>query len=171
MIKINPSSNEIIDFLTGESKMKQLMIISTLTIALTGCMPKMHTVSPKIEGKVVDAKTGKPLSGVRVGLKQTHLNGWFTMEGKRELGIGTPMGGVWRLPSVMLPVSKKGYRDTYCQCNGLSNTLYGCTNVTIALIPLGENVSDTMIKSTQSDNFSCQIIEKVEFSEVTDKHK
>ena len=138
---------------------------------LTGCVPKIHTISPQIEGRVVDATTGKPLKGVQIGSKQTDVNGRFTIEGKREMGIGTPMGGVWKLPTVIVPVLKKGYRNAYCRCSGLSNNIYGCTNITIALIPLGENVLDTIIKSTQSDHFSCQIIERTGVSEVAHKHK
>lgn len=151
--------------------MKQIMMMGILIMSLTGCVPKMHTVSPQIEGSVVDAKTENPLMGVQVGSKRTDVNGRFTIEGKREMGIGTPMGGVWKLPTVVLPVSKKGYRNIYCRCSGLSNNVYGCTNVTIALIPVGENVLKNTVKSTQSDTFSCQIIERAGFSEVAHKHK
>ena len=140
--------------------MKRLLIIGILIMTLTGCVPKMHTVSPQIEGRVVDAVTGKPMKEVQVGSKRTDPNGRFAIEGKKEMGIGTPMGGVWKLPTVMVPVSKKGYRDIYCKCSGLSNNIYGCTNVTISLVPLDKNLSGSMIKSTQNDNFSCQIIEK-----------
>ena len=159
-MKINHNQITIIHILRMGSKMKQLMMMSILIMSLTGCVPKMHTVSPQIEGKVVDAKTGKPLSGAQVALKHTNLNGRFVIEGKRELGIGTPMGGVWRLPTIMVPVWKKGYKGIYCQCSGLSNNIYGCTNVTIALMPLDKNVTNDMIKSTQNDNFSCRTVER-----------
>lgn len=113
------------------------LTMAILTIVFTGCIPKMHTVSPQIEGRVIDAKTGKPLSGVQVGSTQTNLNGEFFIEGKKELGIGTPMGGVWRLPTLNVPVSKQGYKSTYCECSGYSNS-EGCKDMTIELTPLAE---------------------------------
>ncbi len=115
--------------------MKRLAVVGLSALTLTGCIPKMHTVSPQIEGKVVDAKTGKPLSGVHVGTKQTDQNGKFIIEGKKKMGIGTPMGGVWRLPTLNVPISKKGYKSTYYSCSSYSN-VDGCTNLTISLTPL-----------------------------------
>ena len=137
---------------------KNLILI--LLFVFSGCVPKIHTVIPKIEGKVIDIVTKKPIENVTIGSIKTNKDGKFSLDGKKELGIGTPMGGVWKLPTVMVPVSKKGYRNVYCQCSGLSNNIYGCTNVTIALTPLGENVLENIEKSTQNDDFSCQIVKR-----------
>ena len=140
----------------------RFIVAGVSMLVLAGCAPKMHTVAPQIEGRVVDGVTGKPLSGVQVGSKRTDMNGRFIIEGKEELGIGTPMGGVWKLPTVLVPVSKKGYKETYCQCSGLSNNIYGCTNVTIALVPVARTPLDNKVSSTKRDNFSCQAIKREE---------
>ena len=146
----------------GTNTINRFIVTGVSMLALAGCVPKMHTVTPQIEGRVVDGVTGKPLSGVQVGSKRTDLNGRFIIEGKEEMGIGTPMGGVWKLPTVLVPVSKKGYKETYCQCSGLSNNIYGCTNVTIALAPIGNSNLDNRVDSREHDSFSCHIVEKVE---------
>ena len=146
--------------------MKQFMILWILTMLLLGCVPKKHIVSPQMEGRVFDAMTKNPLSGVKVGSKQTNVNGHFIIESQKELGIVTPMGGVWRLPTVMLPISKKGYKKIYCTCETLNIDTYGCSNVTIALVPLDKNnLSDTLLESTQNDNFSCKKINKIKITE------
>ena len=139
--------------------MKKLVILGLSASLFLGCVPKMHTVLPQISGRVVDAVSGKPLGGVEVGSAQTNPKGRFVIEGKKELGIGTPMGGVWRLPTILVPVSKKGYRNIYCKCSGLSNNIYVCTDVTIALLPSNTKViSEVIKKSTQNDFFSCETI-------------
>ena len=147
-------------FYVEESKMKQLIMIGILIISLTGCVPKMHTVSPQIEGRVVDVKTGKPLTHVAVGKTYTNDNGKFIINAKKVMGVATPMGGMWRLPTIVVPVFKKGYIHTACRCSGMSNSIYGCSNVTIALTPKEYTNFKPIIQSTHSDTFSCQNIRR-----------
>ena len=111
--------------------MKYFFIIF-LVYFVSGCVPKIQTVEPEIEGKVVDAQTHQPLAGVSVGSVRTDEQGKFFIEGKKELGIGTTMGGVWRLPAIMLLIEKDGYQSTTYVCEILS-TQDGCYDVEIEL--------------------------------------
>jgi len=108
------------------------LFIPFLFLLLTGCIPKTHTISPTIEGVVLDAKSNQPLANVQVGNQLTNSQGEFLIEGETELGIGTPMGGIWNLPTVIIRVSKKGYQPSSYECGILSNQK-GCFGVVIKL--------------------------------------
>ena len=103
-----------------------------LILSLSGCIPKTHTASPSIEGVVLDAKTNQPIANVQVGSQLTDSNGKFFIEGETELGIGTPMGGVWSLPTVIIRITKEGYQSSSYECSILS-TQKGCFDVVIKL--------------------------------------
>ncbi len=136
--------------------MKNFFLMIVL-FALNGCVPKMHTTLPAIEGKVVDAVTHTPLSGVEVGGEVTNKNGEFYLDGEKTLGVGTPMGGVWKVPVVYLKVSKEGYHSMSCQCESFS-TQDGCLNVEIVLIPLQKKIDKIELQKEET-GFSCQLIE------------
>jgi len=108
-----------------------------LLLLLTGCIPKTHTISPTIEGVVLDAKSNQPLENVHVGSQLTNNKGQFFIEGKTKLGIGTPMGGIWKVPTMIIRVTKDGYQPTYYECSILS-TQKGCFDVTIKLQKIRE---------------------------------
>ena len=114
--------------------MRHLFIIFT-AIFITACVPKTHIISPAIEGKVIDAQTKYPISGVRVGSTLTDKDGKFYIEANKELGVGTTMGGVWRLPAMVVKVEKAGYKPDYYICDAL-NTQEGCFDVVIKLYRL-----------------------------------
>ena len=106
--------------------------ISLFLLLLTGCIPKTHTLFPTIEGVVLDAKNNQPLANVQVGSQLTNSSGEFLIEGETELGIGTPMGGIWRLPTMIIRVIKEGYAPSSYECSILS-TQKGCFDVVIEL--------------------------------------
>lgn len=141
--------------------MKRLVLVITTTILLSGCVPKTYTVSQQIKGKVLDATTKKPLSGVKIASVETDAKGRFFLKAKKEFGIGTPMGGVWKLPDMTVPIAKRGYKKIYCRCESTSNDSVGCTDVTIALEPVKKSETNIMIQSTRTENFSCHTIGEV----------
>ena len=110
----------------------QSLLIPFIFLLLTGCIPKTHTISPTIEGVVLDAKSNQPLANVQVGSQLTNSQGEFLIKGETELGIATPMGGIWRLPTVIIRVTKEGYESSSYECSIL-NTQKGCFNVRIKL--------------------------------------
>jgi len=140
------------------NRVKQIVPVAVLLFSFTGCVPKMHTTSPAVEGKVLDSVTHEPLKAVQVGGAITDRDGRFFLEGEKELGIGTPMGGVWRLPAVMMKVSKKGYHPVYCTCESFS-TQEGCTDVVIEMIPLSQKAENVQWRKEET-GFSCRPIIK-----------
>jgi hypothetical protein len=105
---------------------------SLFLLLLTGCIPKTHTISPTIEGVVLDAKSGQLLANVQVGSQLTNSKGQFLIERKTELGIATLMGGIWRVPTMIISITKEGYEPSSYACSILS-TQKGCFNVLIEL--------------------------------------
>jgi len=114
-----------------ESKLKYFYLFFTLFF-LIGCSIKTYTVSPAIEGKVIDLVSKKPLENVNVGGVLTDKNGKFYIKGERKATIGTTMGGIWRVPVVIMRVTKAGYKPTSLQCDVLS-TQEGCFDVVVKL--------------------------------------
>jgi len=120
------------------------IFVMVVMIVLSGCVPKMHTLSPAVEGKVIDADTGEALENVkieseiilenkkRVQNSLTDRNGVFHIDGERSLGIGTLMGGIWMLPVKTVSFSKKGYNANYYGCE-IYNTQDGCYGLTIKM--------------------------------------
>ncbi len=111
--------------------MSHFFIIFTV-IFITACAPKTHIISPAIEGKVIDALTKRPIKGAIVGTVLTDKDGRFYIKAKKELGVGTTMGGVWRLPVMIVKAEKDGYESDYYACDVL-NTQEGCFDVVIKL--------------------------------------
>ena len=136
--------------------MKKIVILIVL-IVFTGCIPKMHTVVPKIEGKVIDSITKQPIKDVKVDSVKTNKDGVFSLDGKKELGVGTVMGGVWRVTPRMVVVSQKNYHKMYCTCKILS-TQDGCLDVVIELFP--EEKSVVSYSQNKSKSFTCNIVKK-----------
>lgn len=133
--------------------MKKYLIMTVLLLVITGCVPKTHLVSPAIEGRIIDAQTKHPLSEVEIGPVLTDDKGHFMIKGEKELGIGTPMGGIWKVPSLMVRVRKRGYKTMYCSCDALS-TEDGCTNVTVLLYP-ADNRGINNIGAYSYNGFKC----------------
>ena len=85
----------------------------------SGCAPKYKVKSPSISARVLDAKTGKPICDVIVsGSVNTDKNGYFLIPKESELGIGTVMGGVYRI-SREINLVKNGYIPVTCVCDVL----------------------------------------------------
>jgi len=105
-----------------------------IAAALTGCLPKLLCRYPGIDGWVVDARSGRAIEGAKVGSVTTDREGRFVLEGEKELGVATTMGGVRRLPSRLFLVKKEGYRTLSCICESLG-TAPGCHEVRIAMNP------------------------------------
>ena len=104
---------------------------------LTACVPKVHTTLPSVEGTITDLNSHKPLEGVRIDRSiQSDRNGHFVLAEKSELGIGTPMGGIWHI-SRNFKVEQEGYIPLACNCDVL-NSNGGCTEVHIPLIKISE---------------------------------
>ena len=113
---------------------KHLIVIIFLLL-FSGCIPKVHTTIPTVEGKIIDAKTNLPIENADIESSDLKIksdqNGQFTLTGKKELGIGTLMGGLWRIQHIFR-ISKKGYHSLSCQCDIL-NTKEGCFNIKVPL--------------------------------------
>ncbi len=112
--------------------MIKYFFLPILIIFISACAPKVHTLSPTIEGKVIDAASGKPLADAKVGNTTTNQKGRFFIKGKKELGIGTTMGGVWKIPLKIIKIVKKGYKPASFACDIL-NTQDGCFDIVIKL--------------------------------------
>jgi hypothetical protein len=126
---------------------------------ITGCIPKIQTLTPLVSGVVVDAQSGKGLSGVVVAPNRSEHNGAFLIEGEQKLGIGTPTGGMWRLPTLLFEAKKEGYHPLYCQCES-TNIQKGCEDVIIRLVPLKSSVLSDY-KFGEGRGFSCQLFHHV----------
>jgi len=135
--------------------MKRYFTMIVLLLGITGCVPKTHPVSPTIVGRIVDARTKQPLSDVEIGSVLTDDKGYFMIKGEKELGIGTPMGGMWKVPSLIVRVSKTGYKTMYCSCDALS-TEEGCINVTVLLYPVGISIAND-IRPRSHNGFECHM--------------
>jgi hypothetical protein len=138
---------------TGKLK-KLLSSMSTAALLVTGCVPKMHTTAPSVEGVVIDVGTGLPVASARFGKKiMTDAKGHFLIAAEKELGIGTPIGGIWEI-SRSFTVRKQGYLPMNCSCT-ISNTSAGCRNVVIGMIPVSMKIRNTREQSAHSEFFTC----------------
>jgi hypothetical protein len=131
---------------------KYLIILPTLLL-FSGCIPKIQTTIPAVEGQIVDAKTNQPITYVKIGNSKHKVksdqNGHFTLKGEKELVIATVMGGLWRIKHSFF-ISKQGYYPLFCECDVL-NTRSGCYNLTIPLTKIGNNT----VKSYHEDGLTC----------------
>jgi hypothetical protein len=66
-----------------------------IILIFNGCIPKIVTISPAIDGIVIDKATNKRLKDVTVGSSKTNKNGFYTIDSKTKLGIATTMGGIF----------------------------------------------------------------------------
>ncbi len=120
---------------------------------LSGCVPKVHTTVPAIEGKIIDKDTKAPIEGIVLSKNiQTDIKGHFILPAKTELGIGTPMGGLWYISRSFI-IRKEGYHSLRCICEVLNNNA-DCTDVVISMSKEGSscnpnhNIQSSMLQCT-----------------------
>lgn len=123
-----------------------------LALLLNGCVPKVKTTVPSVEGKVIHSITNQPIADVNIsGTYSTDKNGHFMIPETQEVSIGTPMGGIWMI-SRLFSIQKEGYIPLSCTCETLNSSGY-CTNVTISLTPKNERITRKSI--SVSSKVSC----------------
>jgi len=123
-----------------------MKFLSTILIGflLSGCIPKVKTSVPTVEGKVIHSITKQPIADVTIsGAIKTDKNGYFLIPKKSELGIGTPMGGLWRIQRSFI-VKKEGYTPLSCTCDVLNSSGY-CNNVIIPLTSKDKSIKRALI--------------------------
>ena len=135
--------------------MKKLLLGSLCMIALflSSCVPKTHTTVPSIEGYIIDKNTKEPIEDIVLS-KNTYTNkeGHFLFPSETELGINTPMGGLWHI-SRSFTVRKEGYTSLSCTCDVLNNST-GCIDVVIPLTKK-EVPSLAQMNSIESNMLRC----------------
>jgi hypothetical protein len=128
-------------------------MLTTTLFLFSGCIPKMQTIIPTVEGQIIDAKTNQPVTYVNIENPKHKVKsdqkGHFILRGEKELGIATVMGGLWRIKHSFF-ISKKGYYPLSCECDVL-NTRSGCYDLTIPLTKVGNNT----VKSYHEDGLTC----------------
>jgi hypothetical protein len=102
-------------------------------LVLSGCVPKTVTISPAIDGIVVDKATNEKLKDVTVGSTKTDKNGFYTIDSKTKLGVKTTMGGVFYISTNEIKVHKDGYIDQSIICETLNSN--PICHIDIALEP------------------------------------
>ena len=153
------SIKNIVFHLKRQQRINSVMLKSIWIIffvwLITGCVPKMQTTSPFVSGIVVDTKSNKGLFNVLIASNRSDKDGSFLIKGEQEIGIGTPMGGIWQLPTLLFVVKKDGYYPLYCQCQSL-NIQKGCEDVVIKLVSLKETISPNH-KYSVGEGLSCRL--------------
>ena len=104
---------------------------------MTGCIPGYVNTSPRLRGRVCDARTKKPVTGATVKLEsgrpvatKTDAKGEFTLQSKKKIGL------IWLLPidrplrPVWLVILHKGYQPTWKDAN-----LHYCCPLEVTLEP------------------------------------
>ncbi len=91
-----------------------LVLVAMLSISSTGCIPRPITVSPGVEGVVIDQTTRSPIECVKVYLREhpdaptlTDSDGYFAVEARIRLGVILFFGD--HVSSGTLIAEKAGY--------------------------------------------------------------
>jgi hypothetical protein len=92
-----------------------------IVLILSACVPKTITVTPAVDGIVIDKASKKRLKDVMVGSSKTDKNGFYKIDSKTKLGIATTMGGVFFISTKEIKVHKDGYVDQYIICETLNS--------------------------------------------------
>jgi hypothetical protein len=116
---------------------KNLLFACTFPLFLIACYPRMVAQTPGVNGHIIDAITQQPIAGATIGNLKTDREGGFSFPPVYEMGIATPMGGIYPV-QFSFYILAEGYDTLNCYCEALVNYPF-CDNVTLLLQPSGSN--------------------------------
>jgi hypothetical protein len=113
-----------------------LVLVATLCFSSSGCLPRSRTVSPGVNGAVVDSRTKCPVERASVYLREhpdartvTDSDGQFALQARTGLGVVFVMGDP--ICSGTLVVEKVGYESKEVQVRVMNNQV---AQITVELI-------------------------------------
>jgi hypothetical protein len=113
-----------------------LVLVAISCLCSSGCLPRSTTVSPAVEGSVIDSRTKCPVERASVYLRErpdgrtiTDSDGHFSLQARIGLRVIFVMGDP--ISSGMLVVEKAGYHSQEVQVRVMNNQV---ARITIELI-------------------------------------
>jgi hypothetical protein len=113
-----------------------LVLVATSSLSLSGCLPRSVTVSPAVEGSVIDSRTKCPVERANVYLRErpgtrtiTDSDGRFTLTARTGLRVISLLGDP--ICSGTLVVEKAGYESKEVQVRVMNNQV---AQITVELI-------------------------------------
>jgi hypothetical protein len=103
-----------------------LVLVAASSLSSSGCLPRFMTISPGVNGAVIDSRTKCPVERANVYLRErsktrtiTDSDGHFTLKARTGLGMVFLMGDP--TCSGTLEVEKAGYHSKEAQVLAMGN--------------------------------------------------
>ena len=113
-----------------------LILVAISSLSSSGCLPRSVTVSPAVEGSVIDSRTKCPVERASVYLRErpdtrtiTDADGHFALKARTGLRLIFVLGDP--ISSGMLVVEKAGYHSNEVQVRVMNNQV---ARITVELI-------------------------------------